>query len=305
MAYRGTAYTPSALDWYPDAKGIPFTDTANITPMTGSLWTPAQLIADFQRRMASVRSTDRKKGIIVMLKSERCCTKGFRACTVTTAALEKRSTPLIADFLIYGAWIKPRDGDNPPGSLNIETGADSWKNEAAREYQFMQGPGATLVFINPDDGSKIERTDALELDLFEKPFLANEGRTPKLEAELGENPDENGFDVMMNQIDEVAKGRFGYRTLRELDRIPTPVQVVSPASPSLASGEKSRTVVVDLYIDEEGRVCMPSVSRADVGTAWAAFALDAVKQWRFEPPLYRGRPTLALVRQNFNFVAKQ
>jgi TonB family protein len=117
----------------------------------------------------------------------------------------------------------------------------------------------------------------------------------------------SGSDGILNQIDEIAKGSFGYRfrTLRELDRVPTPVQVVSPVSPTLTWGEKNRTVSVDLYIDEEGRVRMPSVSRADVGTECAACALDAVKQWRFEPPLYRGRPTLAYVRQKFNFVAKQ
>jgi TonB family protein len=115
----------------------------------------------------------------------------------------------------------------------------------------------------------------------------------------------SGFDVLMNQVDEIAKGRYVYRsrTLRELDRIPTPVHVVSPVSPGLSRGEKKRTVAVEFYIDEEGRVRMPSVSRADVGTPHAACALDAVRQWRFEPPLYQGRPTLVLVRQEFNFVA--
>ena len=117
----------------------------------------------------------------------------------------------------------------------------------------------------------------------------------------------NAFDAAMGKIDELAKDRYAYRchTLRELDRIPTPIQVVTPASPSLPAGEKNRTVPVDFYIDEEGRVRLPSVARSDVGTAWAACALDAVKQWRFEPPLYRGRPTLAFVRQEFNFVGKR
>jgi hypothetical protein len=50
---------------------------------------------------------------------------------------------------------------------------------------------------------------------------------------------------------------------------------------------------------------MPSLSRADVGTACGACALDAVKQWRFESPLYKGQPTLVFVRQEFNFVASQ
>jgi TonB family protein len=116
----------------------------------------------------------------------------------------------------------------------------------------------------------------------------------------------SAFDALMSRVDEIAKDRFAYhsRTLRELDRIPTPVVVVTPVSPKMAVGEKSRTVAVDFYIDEEGMVRLPSVARADVGTVWAACALDAVKQWRFEPPLYQGRPTLVVVRQEFNFVAK-
>jgi TonB family protein len=117
----------------------------------------------------------------------------------------------------------------------------------------------------------------------------------------------SAFDYEMNRVDAIAKDSYVYRsrTLRELDRIPTPVHVVSPLSPSPVSGEKKHTVAVDFYIDEKGEVRMPSVPRADVDTPWAACALDAVRQWRFEPPLYRGQPALVFVRQQFNFVAGQ
>ncbi len=166
LSYRGQTFVPGVLNCHPDAKGIPFSDTKNIIPMNPSLWTPAELAADFRVRMAALKGTDRKRGIIVMIKTERCCTKEYRACTVTTAALEKRATPLVAEFLIYGAWIKPRDGDNPPGSRRIEQGADEWKNDAAKVYEFEQGPGAKVVIIDPKDGSIIERTDALKLGLY-------------------------------------------------------------------------------------------------------------------------------------------
>jgi hypothetical protein len=144
------------------------------------------LAADFRLRMSGVAEKDRKRGIIVMLKTERCCTKEFRACTVTTAALEKRASPLVAEFLVYGAWIKPRDGDKPPGSLRIEKGSDGWKNDAAGIYGFEQGPGATLAFINPADGTMLGRTDALRMGLYEKEFVANQGRAPELDAKLEE-----------------------------------------------------------------------------------------------------------------------
>jgi TonB family protein len=116
----------------------------------------------------------------------------------------------------------------------------------------------------------------------------------------------SGSDFIMSQFDEITKGKFAYcsRSPRELDRTLTLVQLVSPVHPSLAPGEQKHVVVVNFYIDEEGRVRMPSVSRADVGTSCAASALDALKQWRFEPPLFRGRPTLVSARQVFNFVAR-
>jgi hypothetical protein len=103
---------------------------------------------------------------------------------VTTSALEKRATPLAGEFAIYGLLLKPRDKDNPPGSLKIETGVDAWKNDAAGEYEFKQGPGASLTFLNPADGSLVERTDAVKLRLMESDFVKNKGQTPELHAKL-------------------------------------------------------------------------------------------------------------------------
>jgi TonB family protein len=113
-----------------------------------------------------------------------------------------------------------------------------------------------------------------------------------------------GMDMIANRMDELAKAIYVYRShsLRELDRIPTPVKVVSPVSPALAPGKDKLSVTVEFYIDEEGRVRLPSVSRTDAGTVYAAAALAAVRQWRFEPPLLRGRPVLVLVRQEFKFL---
>jgi hypothetical protein len=187
-SYRGEVYRPDTQTCYPDAKGIPFADCANIIPMGATLWTPSQLVADFHRRMESLPVSARKRGIIVLLKTERCATKEMRGCTVTTAALEKRSTPLVAEFLVYGVLLKPRDHDRPPGSLQIETGEDAWKNDAAGEYLFHQGPGATLAFIDPnsDSGRMADHTDAMRLKLTEENFQSHGGQTPELESKLKE-----------------------------------------------------------------------------------------------------------------------
>ncbi len=183
-SYRGEAYKPDELTCYPEAVGVPFADCENIIPMNASLWTPEQLSADFHRRMATLPPHERKKGIIVLLKTERCAPKAVRFCTTTTAALEKRSTPLAAEFLIYGVLLKPRDRDIPPGSLKIETGSDAWKNDVAGEYRFRQGPGATVAFLHPADGSLVDCTDAARLGLSERKFHQNAGRTPELHVML-------------------------------------------------------------------------------------------------------------------------
>ncbi len=183
-SFRGEVYKEKTLHCWPEAKGVPFADCEHIIPMGHTLWTPKQIVADFHRRMAELPPEQRKKGIIVVLKTERCATKSLRACTVTTSALEKRATPLAGEFAIYGLLLKPRDKDTPPGSLKIETGLDSYKNDAAGEYQFEQGPGATIAFLSPVDGAMIERTDAMKLKLTEREFTKNEGRTPELHEKL-------------------------------------------------------------------------------------------------------------------------
>lgn len=116
--------------------------------------------------------------------------------------------------------------------------------------------------------------------------------------------DMTGHNALEVRMVELTQGRYVYRTfaLRELDRIPTPIQVVSPVSPPLNPGEGKRTVTVDFYIDEEGRVRLPAVGRVEANDLYAASAMAAVKQWRFEPPLYKGRPVLVLVQQQFDFV---
>jgi hypothetical protein len=185
-SYRGEVHEPAKELCYPGAVGVPFADCENIVPMSATLWTPHQLTADFTERMAKLPAAERKKGVIVLLKTERCAPKAMRACTTTTAALEKRATPLAGEFLIYGVLLKPRDRDVPAGSLKIETGADAWKNDAAGEYGFKQGPGATLAFIDPASGALFDRSNAVLLDLTDVDFEASGGATPRLHAKLAE-----------------------------------------------------------------------------------------------------------------------
>jgi len=94
-------------------------------------------------------------------------------------------------------------------------------------------------------------------------------------------------------------------TLQQLDRIPTPTKVVRPIYPIETAKKQQGTIVVTVtfYIDDQGTVRLPAVSRetGEANPLLAAAAVDAVSQWHFEPPMSKGRPVLVAARQDFNF----
>ncbi len=100
-------------------------------------------------------------------------------------------------------------------------------------------------------------------------------------------------------IEKMIQGRFVYQAcqLRDLDRIPTPVHMITP---SFHDDGKKHSVIVGFYIDEEGKVRLPSVSRESADDFFAAASVKAVEQWRFEPPLRKGLPVLVYAEQEFH-----
>jgi len=87
--------------------------------------------------------------------------------------------------------------------------------------------------------------------------------------------------------------------LRDLDQTPTPDQVL--VTPAIKGDAKTHKVSVEFYIDEEGRTRMPAVDRGSADDLYAAAAVVAVEQWRFKPPLRKGRPVLVHAQQEFTF----
>jgi TonB family protein len=97
---------------------------------------------------------------------------------------------------------------------------------------------------------------------------------------------------------------FSACSLGQLDRIPTPIKIVRPEYPqSLARNKKTIRITVGFYIDELGRVRLPAVSPAmnESNEELCAAVVTAVGQWRFEPPILGGKPTLVLAQQDFDF----
>jgi TonB family protein len=98
---------------------------------------------------------------------------------------------------------------------------------------------------------------------------------------------------MAEHRDEIIE--YHVCSLRDLDRIPTPIHVVAPAAPLRPDAGE---VKVEFYIDEQGRVRIP-VARETSDAAFANAAVDAVSQWQFEPPTSKGKPVLVHAVQIF------
>jgi TonB family protein len=156
-------------------------------------------------------------------------------------------------------------------------------------------------------------TSALKKWRYEPAWLNNEPRG--VTAELTFTFESQGLTVVnltpTSYVEirdyELRPNSYAYSrcSLRQLDRIPTPVKVVKPGYPVEASQKpRSAHVTVTFYIDEQGRVRLPSVSpETSVNDEiFAAAAVDAVTRWEFEPPMSNGRPVLVFAQQDFNFL---
>ncbi len=89
--------------------------------------------------------------------------------------------------------------------------------------------------------------------------------------------------------------------LGQLDREPKLINRATPVYPeSMKKAERSGFVIVDFFIDPSGNVKAPGIKMA-TNDEFAIAALAAVKEWKFEPPMKRGKPIYARVKQQFNF----
>jgi TonB family protein len=87
----------------------------------------------------------------------------------------------------------------------------------------------------------------------------------------------------------------------DLDRPVATLQTVAPAGVGASSGSVAgERVVVDFYVDQDGRIRMPVIMSA-THDFLAQAAVDALNQWRFKPPTLAGQPVAVRVEQEFVF----
>ncbi|MDR1010354.1 MAG: energy transducer TonB [Opitutaceae bacterium] len=87
----------------------------------------------------------------------------------------------------------------------------------------------------------------------------------------------------------------------ELDHPLAVANAVAPLYPAkLAESGRAGEVMVEFFVDEQGRVRLP-VAEGGAHPWFGEAAVQAVMQWRFEPPMKKGWPTVVKVRQQFVF----
>ena len=93
--------------------------------------------------------------------------------------------------------------------------------------------------------------------------------------------------------------------VQELDAVPEAVVEVMPEPPDMLGAVLPEgRVVVDYFIDPEGKVRMPLIVRSD-DEAFSAAVLLAITEWRYEPPKKQGVPVMTRVWRQFDFKPAQ
>ncbi len=90
-------------------------------------------------------------------------------------------------------------------------------------------------------------------------------------------------------IDSSSESSGGLFDVAELDQKPRVIYQASPVMTDRVRQAAPGTVFIIFIVDERGRVQNPKIQRSD-DPAFNTPALNAVKQWRFEPGRRNGEP---------------
>lgn len=111
---------------------------------------------------------------------------------------------------------------------------------------------------------------------------------------------------MRLRVRDIRRNEIFWRRVckaEELDRPLDTIVEVAPMPPDqLGAVAREGRVVVEYFIDPEGRVRMPLVLSSD-DEAFTQSVLLAITEWRYETPTCDGQPVLARVAREFNFRA--
>jgi TonB family protein len=110
--------------------------------------------------------------------------------------------------------------------------------------------------------------------------------------------------VMCGTTVTVRRGQFEVGELKlheEIDQQPKVIEAVPPRYPlSLSRTGIEGRVVVQFVVDESGKVINPLVS-SSTNRGFDEPALESIRNWKFTPAIYRGRPVASVFEQPITF----
>lgn len=146
---------------------------------------------------------------------------------------------------------------------------------------------------DPEDPPEVDIDEPLMNDITQLDLLPS-----------GDGPSIPGVDNTINIDDAISSSSMD--EMFDFGSLDQPARVLFQAQPKLTSSLRSKlkkapaTVVVVFIVDERGRVQEASV-QSSTDQAFNTSALNAVKQWRFEPAQRKGEPAPDRMRVPINF----
>lgn len=137
----------------------------------------------------------------------------------------------------------------------------------------------------------------------DKPDLVDDLNTSlsDLSLDLAGGIEGNGARILKNALSSAMQRADSAFSMSDLDQKPRPLQQVPPQYPPTLLRQKVEGVVkIDCVIDPRGRVVNPRI----VSSPHPLFndaAMDAVKQWRFEPGVRDGEKVPFKIRIPIRF----
>ena len=114
----------------------------------------------------------------------------------------------------------------------------------------------------------------------------------------------SNFEAASRRTEEIQGGaQFVYQPHREADLDGgqlTPTRIAIPVRPASHKGTKPLRVLVTFYVDELGRVRLPSVESV-LPPELVPHAIAALQQWAFAPPKIKGEPVLVYAVRALTF----
>jgi protein TonB len=216
-------------------------------------------------------------------------------------------------FILFGGLIFNSDQEDKGSLAKVELLSETEAEKAKEEQQEEQEE------LQPEDAPPEEAPDAEEIIRNMETMPSNDA--PALEAAslgaieaalsgAGGSPDFadalsfatggriGGSGIAGGSIQEDKEDAF---SLGDLDQKPRALVTVEPLYPSELRNQRVEGVVIVIFVVEpDGRVGSMRIERSP-DPAFNKPALDALRQWKFEPGVRGGKRVASKMRQPFRF----